>query len=262
MKRPTTAQNVALSVTAAFALLLALLLLGVHLDLARHKPAPPGETLAMADLEEEEIMEEERVIEPEIADLGDPETDLRDEDAPMPQGEPDQSEVKNDKLVVNGPNPKANDESEKLVATRRQSDSKTTPPSRKEEPDQRITGMRNKFSPKNGKTEGQGQTAASGQGGRGAGLHGVMNGGRKLLNNPTFSDYKITKQNRVIVTVIVLANGTVEPGSSQISQTTYSVDSDIRAKIKQYSERTKWTPKEGAPKARATLTWTLMPAIN
>ena len=82
------------------------------------------------------------------------------------------------------------------------------------------------------------------------------------MNNPTFSDYKITKQNRVIVTVIVLANGTVEPGSSQISQTTYSVDSDIRAKIKQYSERTKWTPKEGAPKARATLTWTLMPAIN
>lgn len=260
MKRPTNAQNIALSVTVLTAILLLLLLIGVHIDLTPAAQPQSQDALTMADIEPEELPEEDEFIEPVLEDLGDPDNLMAEEDAPMPQGEPEESETPNDKLVVNGPNPNANDESENLVATTKPSPAKTTAPSPKEEPDQRITGMKDKFSAKNGKTGGKGSTANSGQGGNGAGAKGEINGGRKLEHYVLPTDFTISKKITLKVTVMVKADGTVVPGSAKCSE--LNNFPSLKSKILKCSEQTRWTKKKGEPTVQATITWTLVPGTK
>lgn len=259
MKRPDTAQNIALSATVLAAILLMLLLLGVRLDLTRVERPETKETLTMADMEAQEMPQDE-FIEPEMEELGEPDNAEDDLDAPMPQGEPDISDTPNDKLVVNGPNPNPNDESEKLVATSKPSPAQTTAPSEKDEPDRRITGMKDKFSPKNGKSGGKGSTADSGHGGEGAGARGDISGGRKLEKYVLPTGFSISKPITVTVTVIVKADGTVEPGSAKCS--TRLKDSSLQTKVVKCSEQTRWTPKAGASPVQARLYWTLVPGAR
>lgn len=259
MKRPDTAQNIALSVTVLAAILLMLLLLGVHLDLTRVENPKPQETLTMADMDAVEMPEEE-FIEPELEELGDPDNEVDALDAPMPQGEPDVSDTPSDKLVVNGPNPNPNDESEKLVATSKPSPAQTAAPSEKDEPDRRITGMKDKFSPKNGKSDGKGSTANSGHGSEGTGARGDISGGRKLEKYVLPEGFSISKPITVTVTVIVKADGSVESGSAKCS--TRLKDSSLQAKVLRCSEQTRWTPKSGASPVQARIYWTLVPGAR
>lgn len=259
MKRPDTAQNIALSVTVLAAILLMLLLLGVHLDLTRVERPKPQETLTMADVDAVEQPEEE-FIEPELEELGDPDNVVDGQDAPMPQGEPDLSDTPSDKLVVNGSNQNPNDESEKLVATSKPSPAQTTAPSVKDEPDSRITGMKDKFSPKNGKSDGKGSTANSGHGGEGTGARGDISGGRKLEKYVLPEGFSISKPITVTVTVIVKADGSVEPGSAKCF--TRLKDSSLQAKVLRCSEQTRWTPKSGASPVQARIYWTLVPGAR
>lgn len=260
MKRPTNGQNIALSVTVLAAILLILLLLGVHLDFGNKADAPQKEAITMAMPEEIDPLDEEMFIEPELTNLGDPENTATDEsEAPIPSGTPDISDVPNDKLVVNGPNPNPNKESEHLATTTKPSDVKTTAPSPKDIEDQRIKDdMSNKFKAQNGKSDGKETTAASGKGGNGEGhAKGEISGGRKLENDPGLTDFDIGGNNIKIVkvTVDVRADGKVVSGTAKC--VTSVNDATLEKKVKKASEKTQWTPKPDAPTVLATITWTL-----
>lgn len=255
MRRPDTGQNIALGVTLLVLLLLLLLLCGVHMHLDGPARKPASEELAMADIEPEEL-QEEMFIEPILQDAGEENVvEKSSEDAPMPQGEPEQAVVPNEKLVVNGPNPNKNDESEPIVAAKKPSPVKTTAPSQKDEPDQKIaSSMKGQFSPHNGKPEGKGSTASSGKGGTGSGVSGSMGNGRKLEHYELPSNFQINQKTVIRVSVEVRADGTVQ--SAHCSRTDH-----LGKLCETYSKRTRWTPKKGAPVAKGTITWTLMPKI-
>lgn len=260
MKRPTTGQNIALSVTVLVAILLMLLLLGVHLNVVEKSQQDKKESLALAELEQDELLDEEMFIEPELTNLGDPENTATDvEEAPLADGAPDISEVPNERLVVNGPNPKPNNEAEPLVATPAPSTVKTTTPSPKDDADQRVAAnMSNQFSVHNGKSDGKESTASSGKGGEGSGqAKGDISGGRRLENNPTITGFSISKTITVKVSVMVKADGKVVPGSAKCM--TSLQDASLKKKVEDASARTLWTPKTGAPTVQGTITWTLRP---
>lgn len=260
MKRPTNGQNIALSVTVLAAILLILLLLGVHLDFGNKADAPKKEAITMAMPEEIDPLDEEMFIEPELTNLGDPENTATDEsEAPIPSGTPDISDVPNDKLVVNGPNPNPNKESEHLTATTKPSDVKTTAPSAKDDVDQKVSSnMSKQFNVRNGKSEGKETTAASGKGGNGEGhAKGEISGGRKLENDPGLTDFDIGDRNQITVkvSVMVQANGKVESGTAKCL--TSLKDATLKKKLLEASSRTLWTPKPGVHTVEATIIWTL-----
>lgn len=256
MKRPDTGQNVALGVTLLVALLLLLLLYGVHIQTGdKCLENRPHKDLTMADIEPEEVAEE-MFIEPILQEAGEEHVaEQSEQDAPMPQGEPEQAPVPNEKLVVNGPNPKKNNESEPLMSSKKPSPVKSAVPSQKDEPDQKITSdMKGSFSPHNGKRNGKGASANSGKGGSGSGVSGSMGNGRRLEHYELPTDFRINQKTVIRVSVEVRADGTVQ--SARCSR------SDRLGKLcETYSLRTRWTPKKGAPVARGTITWTLMPKI-
>lgn len=255
MKRPDTGQNIALGVTVLVMLLLLLLLCGVRIHLNGPAVKESSKELAMADIESEDEMED-MFIEPILQNAGEENVvEKSAEDAPMPQGEPENAVTPNDKLVVNGPNPNKNDESEPLVSSPKPSPVKTTTPSPKDEPDQKIaSNMKGQFSPHNGKREGKGTTANSGKGGTGTGVSGSMGNGRKLEHYELPSNFQINQKTVIRVSVEVRADGTVQ--SAHCSRT-----DNLGKLCETYSLRTRWTPKKGAPLAKGTITWTLMPKI-
>lgn len=254
MKRPTAEQNIALGVTVVAALLLLLLLWGVKMP--SHDPAP------VAGNEEISVFippqdDEPEFIEPILEDAGQ-HTDIN-QDSPdaAPSGEPDLSETVADKLVVNGPNPTPNKENEPLAATTAPSQAKTATPSPKDSPDSRIAGeMKNSFSAHNGRSDGKADASGTALQGNGQGVAGVLGNGRKLEWNPTMS-VSITRTTVVTVTVMVRADGTVSKAYNPRGG-----NPSLQSKVLAASEKTKWTPKPGAPEARGTLTWTFQPAVR
>ncbi|MCM1320213.1 MAG: hypothetical protein NC217_07520 [Muribaculaceae bacterium] len=267
MKRPTTAQNIAMSVTVLTAILLLLLLFGVHII----TPAPTADKAksaqAMADPELLEQTDEEMFIEPELVNIGDPDNlDELADDALTPQGEPLQAEVPNDRLVVNGPNPNDNPSPETLVATAKpNAQAKTTPPSAKNKPNQQIASTEPSVnvSFNNGKNSGKGSTAQSGSGNASSGqARGEATGGRKLIAPfPTITGFTISSTTTVTVTVQVKADGSVVPGSAKVIGLK-SEYRDLRQKLIVASEKTRWTPKKGAATVQGTITWTLKPGTK
>lgn len=272
MKRPTIAQNIALSVTATVALILLLLLLGIHLSLPQPSPTNAGKKISMASIEPEVIPEplledQELFIEPELIDDGTPETpdnDLAQADAVTPPGEPQQAPEPNDRLVVNGPNPKQNQEAEPLVAANKPNDIKTTKPSPKDKPDQKIQSEEKaQVSFHNGRRDGKAPTASSGNGNASSSssAHGEAQGGRSLLNNPPVGSFTISSRITVTVTIQVKADGSVVKGSASVTGLS-SKYNDLRHKLIAAAEKTKWTPKAGAPTVRGTIYWTLTPGAK
>jgi len=264
MKRPTTGQNIALSVTALVAAVMLLILLGVHLA-PRAVPHQKGtEAIAMADAEPEPL-EEDMFIEPIIADAGDPDITAHDQEAPSPQGEPEPAPEPNDKLVVNGPNPKENTESEPLVSTPRTSPVKTARPSPKESQDQQVKAdVKNKFAAHNGKPDPKSkQTASSGTGTSGTGAAGTTKDGKRGLKSyakPT--GFNISKTIKVQVTLMVKADGTVKKGSARCNG--LADFPALRQKLVACSETSKWdkAPDKNARDASATIVWTLVPGTK
>lgn len=266
MKRPSTAQNIALSVTVIIALVLLLLLHGIRLSLPKvaADTAKKSQAVAMPDFTD--LPDEEMFIEPKIMDVGDLEnTEENVEDALTPQGEPEVAEQVNDRLVVNGPNPVENPSPETLVASSRPNkQAQTSTPSTKDTPDKKITAPEPSVNVnfKNGKTSGKGSTAQSGNGNATSGqARGEAQGGRKLLNNPTVSGFNISKQITVTVTVQVKADGSVVAGSANVLGLNNQSGS-LKSKLKAASEQTRWTPKKDAPTVQGTLYWTLIPGTK
>lgn len=265
MKRPDTGQKIALSVTALAAAALLLILLGVHL--APRMVTPPKDTeeaITMADVEPEPL-EEDMFIEPIIADAGDPDITSQDMEAPSPQGEPEPAPDPNDKLVVNGPNPKDNTESEPLVSTPRTNPVKTTRPSPKESQDQKVKDdVKNKFSAHNGKTDPKSkQTASSGSGTSGTGAAGTTKDGKRGLKSyskPT--GFNISKTIKVQVTLMVKADGTVKKGSARCNG--LADFPSLRNKLITCSEASKWDKAfdKNARDASATIVWILVPGTK
>lgn len=242
-----------MGVTLIVAILLMVLLMGIHLSAPRVEQPPKGESLSMDPLAEQP---EEMFIEPILQDPGEENPEEGVEDAPMPQGTPDQADQPSDKLVVNGPNPNKNDESEPKVATKNPSTVKTTTPSEKKQEDSRIAStMKGKFSPHNGKEEGKGSSASSGKGGQGTGVSGTMGNGRRLEHYTLPSDFSINKKTVIKVEVMVNAQGRVESAKS------LSGSGSLARMCEKYSLQTRWTPKKGAPLARGVITWTLVPKL-
>ncbi|MBP3298695.1 MAG: hypothetical protein J6L73_03330 [Muribaculaceae bacterium] len=254
MRRPDTGQNIALSVTVIVALLLLILLTGTRLSLPERK-ASPAKELTMADIKAEDP--EDKFIEPILQDAGEPSEATDESSAPLPQGEPKQAPVENDRLVVNGDNPEKNPSTEKLTSVTRPNPAKTTTPSKKDEPDQAITSaMKGQFSSTNGRRDGRGTTAVSGAGGAGTGVSGTMGNGRKL-ESWTLPSVSLTQRTVIRITVMVRADGTVESATAQPG----SAPPDLKEKCRRASLNTRWTPKTGAPLAKGTITWTLVPKV-
>ncbi len=260
MKRPNFGQQLGMAVTAIVALMLMLFFVGIHLDLvSRPEEKQPKDALTMADIEE--LPEDEMFIEPIVPDAGDPDEADAEAPAPEPEGQPDQADKPSDRLVVNGPNPKPNTETEPKISTPAPSPVRTAIPSKKDEPDSRVAdNMKNSFSRHNGKPGGKDQTAQSGSGGRGTGAQGTIKGSRKLEHYSLPSGFTISKTVTVNVTVMVKADGHVVPGSAKI-QSALKGES-LRSKLISHSERTVWTPEKGAATVQATIRWTLVPGTN
>lgn len=255
MKRPSTGQNIALSVTLIVALLLLIFLTATRLHLPEKQAKPVQESITMAEIEPEEP--QEMLIEPILQDAGEPAESEDISSAPIPQGEPDQAPVNNDKLVVNDKNPTPNPSTEKLVSTKAPSPAKTATPSKKDEPDSRISStMKGQFSSTNGKPNGNGATASSGNGGNASGVSGTMGNGRKLEHwvLPTVS---LTQKTVVTVKVMVNAEGNVTSATAQPGPASAALKETCR----KASLNTRWTPKKGAPPASGTITWTLVPKL-
>lgn len=267
MKRPTTAQNIAMSVTVLTAILLLLLLFGVHILTPGTAAVQKQNKHAVADPELLDMPDEEMFIEPELADLGDPDNvDEFTDDALTPQGEPVTADVPNEKLVVNGPNTNDNPSTETLVSTTKpNAQAKTTSPSQKDKPDQKIASTESSVnvSFNNGKKTGSGSTAQSGNGEAASGqARGEATGGRQMIAPyPTITGFTINSTLTLIVTVQVKADGTVVPNSANVIGLNSSF-TELRKKLITASEKTRWTPKKGAPTVQGTITWTLKPGTK
>ncbi|MCM1074496.1 MAG: hypothetical protein NC356_02370 [Ruminococcus sp.] len=256
-----------MSITAVTALFLLLLLFGCHLQL----PAPVADKsekhLTMADPEDMlDPLDEDMFIEPEIADLGEPDNMEAVEDALTPQGEPEQSETPNEQLVVNGPNSNDDPSPETLVATPKPNPkAQTTTPSQKDKPDQKIQSAEESVnvSFNNGKRTGKSSSAQSGKGSSESGqARGEAQGGRSLIKPyPGITGFTISNPITVHVTVQVTDKGLVVPGSANVIDLNKKY-TDLRAKLKSASEKTHWTPKKGAPTVQGTITWTLLPGTK
>lgn len=256
-------------VIAALATLLAAVLIFLLLWYVGFTPSAPEPEVkanpALMAMEEDEFLDPEEFIEPpvEIVDAGepDPAQDLDETPAPAPLGEPDQG-PKSDKVVTSGDRTKPNNSAEKLVTQKQESSLKHTNPSKKDEPDSRITSeVGNKFNNHNGKQTGK-QTGTSGSSDTGTGAgsaKGTLDGKRKMLScdNVFNPPLKLSKTITVIVNVKVNDKGVVVWAKCRTS-----VNQDLARKLEKKSLGSRWTPKAGAPDAPGTITWTLKPSTK
>lgn len=234
------------------------------------KRATP-EFMALEEIEEEELIEPEEFIEPpqvlEEAREPHPTSPVPDNPQPAPLGEPEPSEVKSDKVVTSGDNPTPNKSAEKLVTQTKPSPVQNTTPSPKPEPESKISGeMKNKFA-HNGTPAGK-ETTTSGTAtntpvattGQGASVQGVMqNGGnRKMLRCNNKFPIAISKPIKVIVEVTVNDKGKVTKAVCKSSLT----DASLKQRLIDESLKSTWTPEAGAPEAKGTITWNLVPATK
>lgn len=264
MRRPDTGQYIAASATVLSAVVILLLLFGIHLHYAAPPSPTPKEAITLAELSEP-IPEEDMFIEPIIEDAGNPEITADDQQAPTPQGEPEPAPTPNDRLVVTGPNPKPNPETTPLTATPQPSPVKTTAPSQKDEQEQRVKAdVKNKFKTQNGSPDGKSrQTASSGTADSGTGATGKTQDGKRGLKSYTKpKDFTISKTIKVYVTLMVKADGTVKKGSARCSE--LGNYPSLKKKVLDCSESSIWdkASDKNARDASATIVWTLVPGTK
>lgn len=235
---------IAAGVTMAVMLLIILLLFVGKLSVSRPE---------MAEASTPELMlPEETFIEPEILrDLGEPEASAHDEPAPVQKGEPEPAPVENTKLVVKGDNPKPAPPVEKLVSSSKESPVKATTPSVTKEESSKITSsMADKFSGKNGATEGS--QGSSGSGGTGVGIKGNANG-RTFKGCPT-PDVALQNKTVIRVDVVIDAEGKVISASAS-----GGTSASIRKACEAAARGARWSAKKGAGETRGSITFTITP---
>ena len=210
----------------------------------------------LAEASTPEIMlpedEEETFIEPEILkEQGEPDAVEHDKPAPVEQGEPVKAPVENTKIVEPGENPQPAPQVEKKITQKKESPVKATePPATKEEPSKISSAMADKFSGKNGATDGK--TGSNGSGGTGIGVTGTANG--RTFIGCTPPNVTLRHKTTVKVSVVIDAEGKV------ISATASgSADASIRRACEQAARSARWSAKKGAGETRGSITFTITP---
>lgn len=263
-KNEMKARLIAAAVTLCVALLfgVACLLVSLSPRVAKDDVRKAVPSLMAMD-EADDFLDPEEFMEPpvEVEDAGEPDpSEIQDDTpAPTPAGEPDKGEP-NERVSTTGNNARPNKSAEKLVTQKQESPVKHTNPSKKEEPDSRISSeMGNKFNPHNGKPTGKETgTAGSSSTGSGAGSAvGVLDGKRKMLSCNNKFSVKLSRQ--IVVKVRVTVN---DKGRVVKARCVTNVDAALAKKLERESLGSTWTPKAGAPDKEGTITWTLKPAIK
>lgn len=209
-------------------------------------------------LAENKIIEEEEEIflEPELMNLGEPESMLNDEPAPRLQGEPEFSETPSDELVERGESQTPTTQPRQVTQTTESSVQATTPTATEREESRISTSVRNSFNRQNGDQSGTSQNA-NGSGGTGIGKIGNIKGRTFLgCGNPAIT---IAKEVTIVVRVTVDENGNVTSASFKSDSGPGAGNKRLRDACVQASRNAKWSAKKGTASQTGTITWRLKP---
>lgn len=207
--------------------------------------------LAAASMPEEQS-DEELFIDPELIDLGEMSTPLTDEATPSEIGEPVPSTEEVRRPVEKGDNPEPAPPVEKKITQKAESPVKVKEPSVTKEEKKRVSSsMADKFSGKNGSTDGK-FSSNNGAGAAGVGVSGNARG-RTFLGCPK---PVVELTNKTVVTVDIVVN---EEGAVISASARGSASSTIRRKCEQAARKARWSAKRGAGDTRGTITFTITP---
>ncbi|MDE6578849.1 MAG: hypothetical protein K2K58_11850 [Muribaculaceae bacterium] len=209
---------------------------------------PPKPEIALAATEDEE----ELFIEPEIVELGEQNTELKDAPAEALKGEPVQAPVEQTEVIEPGPKEKPAPPTPKVVTQKKESAVKATEPSKTDKERQEASStVASKFSSRNGSPTGSDKGSA-GAGGSGIGIAGSAHG-RTFQGCPK-PDVALRHKTVVKVSVLIDADGKVTEATAS-----GSADASIRRKCEAAAKQARWSPKKGATPTRGTLTFTITP---
>lgn len=197
--------------------------------------------------------DEELFLEPELIDLGEETSLTNQEPAPAMKGEPVKAQEENAEIVEPSPEPTpAPKPARNEIAQKKESKIKQEKAAKQDkERKQASSKVANKFSSKNGSTEGT-DAGATGAGGPGIGISGNAHG-RTFISCPK-PDVSLRHKTVVKVLVVIDAQGNVKEASA-----TGSADASIRRKCEQAARQAKWSPKKGASSTRGSITFTITP---
>lgn len=208
----------------------------------------------LAETSTPEIMEEELFVEPELVELGE-EASARLNTTPAPtlKGEPEPAKEEKVEIVEPGEKQKPTEKPVvKEVTQKKESNVKKDEPSETEKERLKATSaVANKFSSKNGQTEGS-DNGSSGAGSTGVGVSGNAHG-RTFISCPK-PDVALRHKTIVTVNVVIDSEGKVVEASAS-----GSADAGIRRKCEEAARRARWSAKKGATSTRGSITFTITP---
>lgn len=205
-----------------------------------------------AEDEEDDII----FLDPEFLTSGDEAPEPAADPAPIPVGLPAEAEEPNERPVVKADNPKPNNSAEKLITQKAESPVTTVTPSKRDEEEAEVSSrMKNKFNAKNGQSGGKGSQVGSG--GSGSGASGRLPG-RTFLGCPQ-PVVEVPRSVSIVVNVTVDASGRVTAASFASDSGPGAGNIALRNACVRQSRSARWSAKEGAPPAKGTLTWHLLP---
>jgi outer membrane biosynthesis protein TonB len=211
--------------------------------------------MAEASIPEIGQEEEELFLDPQLLDLGEEESQLKDDAAAPAQGTPEVVEKPDPKVTsprLKGENPKPAPPKEKLVSQTKPSPVKTTEP---KATDKEVRKVQSKtagaFSPDNGQPTGRNNSAGSA--GNRTGIAGHSDGW-KFLGCPS-PDVKL--RNKTVITVRV----TVNSRGAVTSAVASGGNATLRAACEQAARAARWQPLDPskARTAKGTITFTITP---
>lgn len=210
----------------------------------------------LAEASTPEIMpvEEELFIEPKLVDLGE-ETSVKNHSKPAPtlKGEPEPAPEDHVEIVEPGekPDPVVKPVAKEVTQKKESKIQKEEPSITDKERRKATSSVANKFSTKNGQTEGS-DKGTSGAGGEGVGVSGNAHG-RTFISCPK-PDVALRHKTIVTVNVVIDSEGKVTEASAA-----GSADASIRRKCEAAARQARWSAKKGATTTRGSITFTITP---
>lgn len=200
--------------------------------------------------------EEELFIDPELLNLGEPDAISKTNASPAPNGEPEYSEQPTEELAIQGENPKPSTSTEKLMTSKAESDIKVNEPTKTDQQESKISSsMKDKFSMKNGKEDGE--ESHKGAGGDGSGVQGSING--RSFKGCSLPSVKVNKPVTIYVSIVVDESGKVVEARFKSDKGAGAGNQALRNACVKASYNARWSAKKGEPRATGTLTWNLKP---
>lgn len=203
-------------------------------------------------LDPELLSEPDPIEEPELQNVGEPETSEESQPAPEALGEPEKAEPKEEVRIpeVKGESNVKTPPKDRLITQQKESSVKSQEPSGKET--KKIADpTANAFSPDNGKNTGRNNSAGSG--GKSDGITGTVNGWTfKGCPKPN-----VRLANRVTVSVRV----TVNEKGYVTNATATGATPEINEACAQAARKARWEPSDpnNRRKASGTITFTISP---